>query len=659
MQYKTLLFSWITFLALSPLLVTAIDKTTSWRILDTFKKEEQNILFETLPFDHSGSTELLRHEYAMNGLDGLKQRLKSIEDMYVEKKESMSIRRTSLEETITSLDNAIDDTLTNIQKTEKSISAKKSKIEEYQDISTGLTIRIKKNRAIILSYLINIYSEGTLIYNKEDNVDIIQNLILSDESVDSVSRDITYKSLVSILGQQFIKEYKLLISDYYKTVLKIRDSLVLLEADQILFEKEKSILLVQKHQREDLLAITKWQEELFQQYIFAQRKAQESVEKSWQNENSSYIASLDKLLEKNGCNEKKRTGKDIERCAGILSFYRNERALAKIEIATGMTNVMEWPIKDTKIISTYFRDAGYFNSFWSQHDAIDIVASQWTDVHAALDGYVFYMLPPVEWWYSYLALKHPGWYTTVYGHLSEILVKPYQFVRKWDVIARSGGAPGTPGAWPMTSGAHLHFEVYLNKTAFDPLRVLDISWLEYSDLPVRYQDKFIEDFVALSGTGISTNKYVRKFYIGWDTEEARQKYLLKTYATPDFQNLNTWINTALEEGIDPNFLICVWLAETTLGNYLKTSYNVWNVGNTDDGSVTSFSSPQEGIAWMWKTFNNRFLSWYTHVSELSRWWNPDGTIYASSNANWHNNIIRCISSLKWRFVEDDYNFRVK
>lgn len=210
-----------------------------------------------MPFDHSGSTELLRHEYAMNGLDGLKQRLKSIEDMYVEKKESMSIRRTSLEETITSLDNAIDDTLTNIQKTEKSISAKKSKIEEYQDISTGLTIRIKKNRAIILSYLINIYSEGTLIYNKEDNVDIIQNLILSDESVDSVSRDITYKSLVSILGQQFIKEYKLLISDYYKTVLKIRDSLVLLEADQILFEKEKSILLVQKHQREDLLAITK------------------------------------------------------------------------------------------------------------------------------------------------------------------------------------------------------------------------------------------------------------------------------------------------------------------------------------------------------------------------------------------------------------------
>lgn len=193
----------------------------------------------------------------MNGLEGLKERLKSIENIYTNKKEFMSARRRSLEETITSLDNAINDTLDGIRKTEDSIDIKTGKIEEYQNLSTELSIHIRKNRATILSYLVNIYSEGTLIYNQENSIDILQSLILSDESIDSVSTDITYKSLVSILGQQFIKEYKLLIRDYYKTVLHIRDSLALLDTDKALLEKEKSLLFLQKHQREDLLKATK------------------------------------------------------------------------------------------------------------------------------------------------------------------------------------------------------------------------------------------------------------------------------------------------------------------------------------------------------------------------------------------------------------------
>jgi murein DD-endopeptidase MepM/ murein hydrolase activator NlpD len=60
-----------------------------------------------------------------------------------------------------------------------------------------------------------------------------------------------------------------------------------------------------------------------------------------------------------------------------------------------------------------------------------------------MDGYIQYILPPVSGGYSYMAVKHPGGYVTVYGHLSEVLVFPHQFVRKGDRIARTGGAPGT------------------------------------------------------------------------------------------------------------------------------------------------------------------------------------------------------------------------
>jgi len=54
-----------------------------------------------------------------------------------------------------------------------------------------------------------------------------------------------------------------------------------------------------------------------------------------------------------------------------------------------------------------------------------------------------------------------------------------------------------------------------------------------------------------------------------------------------------WVDTALDAKIDPSFLICVGLAETTLGNHLKTAYNIGNIGNTDDGGTYDFISVKE------------------------------------------------------------------
>ena len=107
-----------------------------------------------------------------------------------------------------------------------------------------------------------------------------------------------------------------------------------------------------------------------------------------------------------------------------------------------------------------------------------------------------------------------------------------------------------------------------------------------------------------------------------------------------------WVDTALEADIDPSFMMCIGLAETTLGNHLKTAYNIGNIGNTDSGGTYSFNSAQEGLSWMTATFNNKYLGKYTKLSELSRWGNTDGAIYASSNSNWHNNTVRCLSALK-------------
>lgn len=658
MQYKNIIISSVVLTTLSPFLATAIDTTTSGRILDNFKEGEYKILFETLPINQTGSEALLEHEYRMNGLEWLKNKITSMQETYEAKKSFATEKRTSLEQAIQAIDSAIQKTQDDILNSENSITDKQGKIQEYQVSSLQMKRKIFKNRAIIFSYLANIHSEGSLIYDDNDSIDMFQGLILSDSSTDTIVSDITYKSLVSQLGQKFVDEYKSLIKEYYRITLRTKEEISELQNLQTTLERQKTNLQNQKKEREKLLEITKWQEDLFQKYIESQTLAAEQVERAWQDASKAYSDSMEIILEKSGCDVKSQKPDTSEKCSMMQAFYRNEHALRDIDVLTGTTNIMQWPVISSRI-TTYFRDASYFNALGSHHDAIDIATNQGSDVYAAMDGYVYYILPPTEWGYSYLALRHPDGYVTVYGHLSEINVLPYQFITKGQVIAKSGGAPGTPGAGPMTSGPHLHFEVWHRNEVIDPLRVLSLAPIEYENLPSKYQEKFLEDMVESFWTGTDLSGYEVRFSLKWDTEEDRQKYLLKTYATPDFQNWDMWVDSALENKIDPSFLMCVGLAETTLGNHLKTAYNIGNIGNTDSGSVYVFDSPTEGLDWMGKTFNNKFLSQYSRVSDLSRWGNTKWPIYASSNANWHNNIIRCLGAMKGKYVEDNYNFRIK
>lgn len=129
-----------------------------------------------------------------------------------------------------------------------------------------------------------------------------------------------------------------------------------------------------------------------------------------------------------------------------------------------------WPVYGR--ISAGFKEPSYQQYFGVPHYGADIVVGQETPVAAAADGVVFLVRDGGATGYSYILIGHRGGYATLYGHVSKALVTNGQEVNVGDVIALSGGQPGTHGAGPMTTAPHLHFEVIQNGVNIDPKSVL-------------------------------------------------------------------------------------------------------------------------------------------------------------------------------------------
>ena len=129
-----------------------------------------------------------------------------------------------------------------------------------------------------------------------------------------------------------------------------------------------------------------------------------------------------------------------------------------------------WPI-DGRTVTASFHDPDYPFRRYFEHPAIDIRAKQGTSIKAIGSGYVSRALD-AGMGYSYISIIHADGLSSVYGHVSCILVKEDDYVVQGQVIGCTGATPGTPGAGRLTTGAHLHLEVRLNGIPVNPLDYL-------------------------------------------------------------------------------------------------------------------------------------------------------------------------------------------
>lgn len=106
-----------------------------------------------------------------------------------------------------------------------------------------------------------------------------------------------------------------------------------------------------------------------------------------------------------------------------------------------------------------------FGYRWGRlHSGIDIANDVGTPVRDAMAGQVTFS----GWCDGYgktVIVEHGRGYSSLYGHLSQSLVQPGQYVEAGEVIAYMGNT-----GW--STGPHLHFEVRLNDEPLNPLQVL-------------------------------------------------------------------------------------------------------------------------------------------------------------------------------------------
>jgi murein DD-endopeptidase MepM/ murein hydrolase activator NlpD len=99
-------------------------------------------------------------------------------------------------------------------------------------------------------------------------------------------------------------------------------------------------------------------------------------------------------------------------------------------------------------------------NIYRMHEGIDIINEVGTSVYASADGTVDFTGRRGGYGLA-VEINHGYSLKTLYGHLSKIVVREGQQVKRGELIARSGNTG-------LSNGPHLHYEVRINGVAQNP-----------------------------------------------------------------------------------------------------------------------------------------------------------------------------------------------
>ena len=148
--------------------------------------------------------------------------------------------------------------------------------------------------------------------------------------------------------------------------------------------------------------------------------------------------------------------------AGQNLFIPNAR-LASATLRDFYGERFVWPVRG-RISSAFGYRTHPFTGLRSFHSAIDIVTPTGTKIKATSDGKI------ADTGYNsvfgnYVIVKHDNGYQSLYAHLSSVGVRRGNSVAQGSIIGLSGNSG-------QSTGPHLHFSIFKNGQALDPLKLV-------------------------------------------------------------------------------------------------------------------------------------------------------------------------------------------
>ena len=149
--------------------------------------------------------------------------------------------------------------------------------------------------------------------------------------------------------------------------------------------------------------------------------------------------------------------------SGMTLFIPGAR-MNREDLKLALGELFLYPVRGARLSSPFGWRNDPFTGVRSYHAAIDLSCPQGTPIKSAMDGKVS-ALGYNATYGNYLILSHSGGYQTMYAHLFSFSVKKGDQVGQGSLI----GAVGTTG---YSTGPHLHFAVFKNGKAVNPLDFL-------------------------------------------------------------------------------------------------------------------------------------------------------------------------------------------
>jgi len=122
------------------------------------------------------------------------------------------------------------------------------------------------------------------------------------------------------------------------------------------------------------------------------------------------------------------------------------------------------PVADGRISSKFGYRESPFKGAKEFHSGLDISSHKGTPVKSTADGRVIYAGYNGDLGKE-VTIDHGFGIVTIYGHLSEVKVKPGQTVKRENIIGRVGNTG-------RSTGPHLHYEVRLNNNPINPKKYI-------------------------------------------------------------------------------------------------------------------------------------------------------------------------------------------